>query len=84
MPEEMAIAFFNAIDVGTPVHVFGRTPRQGEYFRYGPQPAQPRTQQRYGPRFDPRTDPRFDSRYMPEFEEEIYDPRFAPPPQEDW
>ncbi|MFL6529541.1 MAG: L,D-transpeptidase [Chthoniobacterales bacterium] len=41
MPEQMAIAFFNAVDVGTPVHVFGRTPLQRDYFRYGPQPAQP-------------------------------------------
>ena len=84
MPEDLAIAFFNAVDVGTPVHVFGRTPRQGEYFRYGPQPAQPRVQPRLRPRFDPRTDPRFDPRYVPEFEEEIYDPRFAPPPDLDW
>src|SRR6266567_8394305 len=30
LPEENAIAFFNAIDVGTPVSVFGRTPR-GRY-----------------------------------------------------
>jgi hypothetical protein len=30
LPEENAIAFFNAIDVGTPVTVFGRTPR-GRY-----------------------------------------------------
>ena len=30
LPEENAIAFFNAVDVGTPVTVFGRTPR-GRY-----------------------------------------------------
>ena len=30
LPEENAIAFFNGIDVGTPVIVFGRTPR-GRY-----------------------------------------------------
>ena len=76
MPEELAIAFFNAVEIGTPVHVFGRTPRQNEYFRYGPQPSRPRPQRRYQPRFDPRyfdplSDPRFDSRSN----ESIYDPR---------
>ena len=30
LPEEKAIAIFNAIDVGTPVTVFGRTPRGRE------------------------------------------------------
>ena len=39
MPEEKAIAFFNAVSVGTPVHVFGRPPRQDEYNTYGPQPT---------------------------------------------
>ena len=38
MPEELAIAFFNAVEVGTPVQVFGRTPRTNQYYRYGPQP----------------------------------------------
>jgi hypothetical protein len=64
MPEEMAIAFFNVVDVGTPVHVFGRTPRTGQYFRYGPQPLRfppifgpPQRDPRY---YDPRYDPRFD------------------------
>ena len=64
MPEEMAIAFFNAVDVGTPIHVFGRTPRTGQYFRYGPQPLRfppifgpPQRDPRY---YDPRYDPRFD------------------------
>src|SRR3954452_18997100 len=47
MPDEMAIAFFNAVDVGTPVHVFGRTPLQRDYFRYGPQPPQPHPQREY-------------------------------------
>jgi lipoprotein-anchoring transpeptidase ErfK/SrfK len=36
MPEQLAIAFFNAVDVGTPVHVFGRTPRTGDYRPFGP------------------------------------------------
>ncbi len=30
LPEEKAIAIFNAIEVGTPVNVFGRTPRGRE------------------------------------------------------
>ena len=60
LPENSAIQIFNAVDVGTPVHVFGRTRRTGDYFRYGPQPSTgPRYQPRYRPRFDPRlTDPR--------------------------
>jgi hypothetical protein len=43
MPEEKAIAFFNAISVGTPVTVFGTTPRNRVYQvsnpgrQYGPQ-----------------------------------------------
>ena len=35
MPEELAIAFYHAVDIGTPVTVFGRTPR-GERYRNGP------------------------------------------------
>ena len=54
MPEQNAIAFFNAVEVGTPVHVFGRTPRTREYFRYGPQPARPFYQRPMQPRFVPR------------------------------
>lgn len=38
MPERMAIAFFDAVQVGTSVTVFGRTPRTNNYRRYGPQP----------------------------------------------
>src|SRR5438876_3659982 len=54
MPEQLAIAFFNVVDVGTPVHVFGRTPRTGQYFRYGPQPL------RFPPIFGPpQRDPRY-------------------------
>ena len=30
MPEQMAIAFYNAVQVGTPVTVFGRTPRAND------------------------------------------------------
>ena len=36
MPEQLAIAFFHAVDVGTPVTVFGRTPRTNQYSPYGP------------------------------------------------
>jgi lipoprotein-anchoring transpeptidase ErfK/SrfK len=57
MPEQNAIAFFNAVEVGTPVHVFGRTARTRQYFRYGPQPAQPLYQRPRQPRFDPRFGP---------------------------
>jgi lipoprotein-anchoring transpeptidase ErfK/SrfK len=42
MPEDFAIAFYQAVDVGTPVTVFGRTPRGSESMRYGAQPQQPR------------------------------------------
>ena len=64
MPEQNAIAFFNAVEAGTPVHVFGRTPLQRDYFRYGPQPAQPRPQRQYRPRVaDPRfSEPVYDTR----------------------
>src|SRR4051812_43204122 len=54
MPEQNAIAFFNAVEVGTPVHVFGRTPRTRQYFRYGPQPSRPLYQRPMRPRFSPQ------------------------------
>lgn len=64
MPEQMAIAFFNAVEVGTPVHVFGRTPRTRQYFQYGPQrfrfPPIFGSPQRDPHYYDPRYDPRFD------------------------
>jgi lipoprotein-anchoring transpeptidase ErfK/SrfK len=56
MPEELAVAFFNALEVGTPVHVFGRTPRTNEYYRYG-QPQRgtwPWSRQPIGPQYEPR------------------------------
>jgi lipoprotein-anchoring transpeptidase ErfK/SrfK len=68
MPEQNAIAFFNAIDVGTPVHVFGRTPRTREYFRYGPQPARPLYQRPAPPRFDPRFGPPVIENRMPDWD----------------
>jgi len=67
MPEQNAIRFFNAVDVGTPVRVFGSTPRTREYFRYGPQPSRRLPyDRRYDPRYNaPYQDPRFDPRYAP-------------------
>jgi hypothetical protein len=57
MPEQLAIAFFNSVEIGTPVHVFGRTPRTNEYYRSGPQPqreAWPWFRQPIGPQYEPR------------------------------
>src|SRR5205809_765532 len=71
MPEQYAVQFFRAVEVGTPVRVFGRTPRTRYYFEYGPQPSQ-------RPQFDRRYDPRYD----PRFRDPRFDPRYAPPP--DW
>jgi len=53
MPEQYAIAFFNAVQVGTPVTVFGRTP-VNRYYSGQPQPGFPRR-----PRFGPFMGPRF-------------------------
>ncbi|MEP6709648.1 MAG: L,D-transpeptidase [Verrucomicrobiota bacterium] len=53
LPEENAIAFFNALNVGTPVTVFGRTPRSRST-----EEARLRTQG-YRPQL---VDPRFDQR----------------------
>ena len=64
MPERLAIEFFNSVDVGTPVHVFGRTPRGSEYNRYGPQPQR-------------RGWPWFSSSYGDPFQR--YDPRYQNP-----
>jgi hypothetical protein len=68
MPEQLAISFFNTVELGTPVQVFGRTPRNNQYYRYRPQlgrnfqpwfgrPMDPRIAPGYDPRFDPRYDP---------------------------
>ena len=38
LPEQNAIAVFNAVEVGTPVNVFGHTSRTRDYLRFGPQP----------------------------------------------
>ena len=57
MPEQLAIAFFNAVEVGTPVHVFGRTARTNQYYRYGQQPQRgpwPWSRQQIGPQYEPQ------------------------------
>jgi lipoprotein-anchoring transpeptidase ErfK/SrfK len=59
MPEQYAIAFFNAVEVGTPVTVFGRTP-SGRYLGQLQYRQSPYTQG--GSRF---ADPRFGPRFMP-------------------
>ena len=68
MPEQLAIEFFSRVDIGTPVRVFGRTPRTNYYYRYGPQPLN--RQPWLGGPIDPRMgrvyDPRFDPRYRPQ------------------
>jgi len=58
MPEQMATAFFNQVQVGTPVRVFGRTPAANDYYSYGPQPyGRPRIWQ--GRPVPPGYDPRY-------------------------
>jgi hypothetical protein len=55
MPEQLATAFFSAVEVGTPVQVFGRTPRTNQYDRFGPQPQRgilPWFRQPIGPQFE--------------------------------
>jgi lipoprotein-anchoring transpeptidase ErfK/SrfK len=68
MPEQYAIAFFNSVDVGTPVTVFGRTPT-GQYLGQRRFPSQ-----QGGNRFadPPFADPRYGPRFM------------APPPRWPW
>ena len=53
MPDQYAIAFFNAVSVGTPVTVFGRTP-VNRYYSSQTQPGFPRR-----PRFGPFMGPGF-------------------------
>ncbi len=58
MPEQLAIAFYQAVEVGTPVTVFGRTPGANQFFRFGPQPQRgpwPWFRQPIGPHYEPRT-----------------------------
>jgi hypothetical protein len=56
LPEQNAVAFFNSVDVGTPVTVFGRTPRG----RYSTQTNRVQERNRF---VDPRFDPYFDRRF---------------------
>jgi hypothetical protein len=56
MPEQYAIAFFNAVSVGTPVTVYGRTPT-GRYLGQS-RPMFQRSPNRFAePRYDPRFAP---------------------------
>src|SRR5262249_18322545 len=61
MPEQLAIAFYHAVDVGTPVTVFGRTPRTNDYNPYG-FPRQRATQPWFGRPIGPGFQPIYDSR----------------------
>jgi lipoprotein-anchoring transpeptidase ErfK/SrfK len=61
MPEQLAIAFYHAVDVGTPVTVFGRTPRTNEYNPYG-WPRQRQIQPWFGRPIGPGFQPIYDSR----------------------
>ena len=59
MPDQLAVAFYNAVEVGTPVTVFGRTPRGGGYsrFGFGPQPQRPPMpwfRRPVGPQYEPQ------------------------------
>ena len=69
MPDQLAIAFYDSVEIGTPVNVFGRTPRTNDYYRYGPQPQRRNPwfgggmQPGFGPPHDPRFDPRYRSPY---------------------
>jgi hypothetical protein len=54
LPEQNAVAFYNAVEVGTPVHVFGRTPRGGNFLPFGRPPFL------WPPTFNPfQRDPRY-------------------------
>jgi lipoprotein-anchoring transpeptidase ErfK/SrfK len=58
MPDQLAIAFYNAVEVGTPVTVFGRTPQTSGYFQYGGQsqrrPPWPWFGRPLGPQYEPQ------------------------------
>ena len=57
LPEQNAIAFFNSVEVGTPVTVFGTTPRGG--YSEGSQWYMRRNDRVYDPRYGPYYDPRY-------------------------
>jgi lipoprotein-anchoring transpeptidase ErfK/SrfK len=56
MPEQFAIAFFNAVQVGTPVTVFGRTPGN-RYYSAQPQRSWAPRSEFMDPRFAPPPPP---------------------------
>ena len=56
LPEQNAIAFFNSVEVGTPVTVFGTTPRSGYSDAWQ---SQRRTDRVYDPRYGRYYDPRY-------------------------
>ena len=66
MPDQSALAFYNAVEVGTPVALSTRTPRTNQYYRYGPQPQRgpwPWSRQQIGPQYESPPPPRvYDSR----------------------
>ena len=63
MPEQLAIAFYRALDVGTPVTVFGRTPHANDYNPYGP-PRQRMIQPWFGRPIGPGFQPQYDPQYL--------------------
>jgi lipoprotein-anchoring transpeptidase ErfK/SrfK len=63
MPEQLAIAFYRAVDVGTPVTVFGRTPRVNNYDPYSA-PRQRTIQPWFGRQLGPGFQPQYDPRYL--------------------
>ncbi|MBA3833644.1 MAG: L,D-transpeptidase [Chthoniobacterales bacterium] len=55
LPEDNAIAFFNAVEVGTPVTVFGKTPRRSRSMTQANLRTSPGFPTRFAwPRLDPR------------------------------
>jgi lipoprotein-anchoring transpeptidase ErfK/SrfK len=60
MPEQLAIAFYRAVDIGTLVTVFGRTPRT-----FDSSPYRSRYQRGMQPWFARPIDPRFQPTYDP-------------------
>jgi lipoprotein-anchoring transpeptidase ErfK/SrfK len=62
MPEELAIAFYHAVEIGTPVTVFGRTPHTNQYDPYGGRSRRgmpPWLGRPITPGFQPAYDPRY-------------------------
>jgi len=54
LPEQNAIALFNSVEVGTPVTVFGTTPRSGYSEGWSTRRSDRVYDPRYGPYYDPR------------------------------